>query len=278
MSTTQNTPIRVKTRVQNKYDTKENFDKASFIPLKGEIVFYDVDGTLANRRMKVGDGTTSIGELPFVELLSPEYKTYLDNQLYQKPTISSFSMVSGSKEVGQSVTVSSFTHYETNIGNINGTLTLKKGSTTIQSGIAPKSSNTSVNLSTAQTITSSSAATIKYTLSGKDTKGNSFSRENSISFYFPSWYGYASTDSITDVSGLTKVASANLDGTKTVTTEAVGYVYFVTTDTISKITSGGFDVTTTNGTLILNINGVNKTYNVYRTNQLNPGTLSYVIS
>jgi hypothetical protein len=66
MSTTQNTPIRVKTRVQNKYDTKENFDKASFIPLKGEIVFYDVDGTLANRKMKVGDGETPIGELPFI--------------------------------------------------------------------------------------------------------------------------------------------------------------------------------------------------------------------
>ena len=268
----------IRTRIQHKYDTKANFDNASFIPLKGEIIFYDIDGTLENRRMKVGDGVTTIGALPFSDILKPEYKEYLDAQLYQAPAISTFTMVSGSKEVGQSITVSSFSHKETNIDNIKGKLTLKKGSTIIMSNIDPKSSDTTVNLSSAQTVKLTSPGTVTYTLSGTNTRGGAFSKSSSVSFYFPSWYGYASTDSISSVDGLTKVSASNLDGTKTVTTEAVGYVYFVTTDTISKIASGGFDVTTTHSTLTLDINGVSKSYNVYRTNQLNPGELDYVIS
>lgn len=268
----------VHTRIQNKYDTQANFSQATFVPLKGEILFYDVDGTLENRRMKIGDGVKTVGELPFADIMKPEYKEYLDKQLYQAPAISTFTMVSGSKEVGQSFTVSSFTHKETNVGNINGKLTLKKGSTTIMSNIDPKSASTAVNLSTAQTVTMTSAGTVTFTLSGTNTRGAAFSKNSSVSFYFPSWYGYASTSSITSTNGLTKVSSATLDGEKTVTTTDVGYVYFVTTDTISKITSSGFDVTTTHSTLTLNINGVSKSYNVYRTNELNPGTLVYKIS
>lgn len=96
MSTTQTTQVRVKTRVQNKYDTKENFDKASFVPLKGEIVFYDTDGTLPNRKMKVGDGQTPIGDLPFVDLPQGNTPTphnhndtyYTESEVDAKVTIS----------------------------------------------------------------------------------------------------------------------------------------------------------------------------------------------
>ena len=55
----------IKTRIKNKYDTQENFSQATFTPLRGEILFYDVDGSLENRKMKVGDGETAIGDLPF---------------------------------------------------------------------------------------------------------------------------------------------------------------------------------------------------------------------
>ncbi len=49
------------TRVQSKIDTSENWAKATnFIPLKGEICIYS-----DLHRMKVGDGTSKIGDLDF---------------------------------------------------------------------------------------------------------------------------------------------------------------------------------------------------------------------
>ena len=50
------------TRIQQKMDTKANWDKATnFVPLKGEIIVYsDLN------EMKVGDGTTLVKDLPFI--------------------------------------------------------------------------------------------------------------------------------------------------------------------------------------------------------------------
>ena len=60
MATTQK---QVKTRIQQKHDTSENWGKAtSFIPLKGEIIVYDDLG-----RIKVGDGTKTVANLKFVD-------------------------------------------------------------------------------------------------------------------------------------------------------------------------------------------------------------------
>lgn len=51
----------VKTRIQNKIDTSSNWAKATtFVPLKGEIIIYS---DLA--KIKIGDGTTTVGSLPF---------------------------------------------------------------------------------------------------------------------------------------------------------------------------------------------------------------------
>lgn len=51
------------TRVQNKCDTSTNWAKAtSFVPLKGEIIIYSDLG-----RIKVGDGSTVVTTLKFVE-------------------------------------------------------------------------------------------------------------------------------------------------------------------------------------------------------------------
>ena len=57
---------KLKTRIQQKTDTKANWDKAvNFVPLKGEAIIYsDLN------KMKVGDGTTSVGNLPFVTNIS----------------------------------------------------------------------------------------------------------------------------------------------------------------------------------------------------------------
>lgn len=57
---------RVKTRIINKHDTEENWNKAvNFIPLKGEIIEYDPDSSHSNTRIKIGDGVTKVAQLPF---------------------------------------------------------------------------------------------------------------------------------------------------------------------------------------------------------------------
>ena len=58
----------VKTRIQLKNDTEENWNKTQgrFIPLKGEVIIYLTDDTHPFSRLKVGDGITSVVDLPFV--------------------------------------------------------------------------------------------------------------------------------------------------------------------------------------------------------------------
>lgn len=54
-------------RVQHKHDVEENWLKAiNFIPKIGEIIIYDADNTYTYSRMKIGDGTTYVNNLPFV--------------------------------------------------------------------------------------------------------------------------------------------------------------------------------------------------------------------
>ena len=57
----------MKTRVVQKHDTEENWNKATnFIPKKGEVIIYDPDSIHLYSRQKVGDGTKNINELPFL--------------------------------------------------------------------------------------------------------------------------------------------------------------------------------------------------------------------
>lgn len=55
------------TRIQHKIDTEENWNKAvNFVPLKGEIIIYDTDSTHDYKRIKIGDGVTTVVNLEFV--------------------------------------------------------------------------------------------------------------------------------------------------------------------------------------------------------------------
>lgn len=57
----------IKTRIIHKHDTEENWNKATnFIPKQGEIIVYDIDSSHSYERIKVGDGTTNVISLPFV--------------------------------------------------------------------------------------------------------------------------------------------------------------------------------------------------------------------
>lgn len=64
----------VNTRIQLKSDTEANWLKAGpkegstgFVPLKGELIIYSADGAHPFSRLKVGDGTTVVTSLPFID-------------------------------------------------------------------------------------------------------------------------------------------------------------------------------------------------------------------
>jgi hypothetical protein len=55
------------TRIQHKHDSETNWNKATgFIPKVGELIIYDPDSVHTFSRVKVGDGETSVINLPFV--------------------------------------------------------------------------------------------------------------------------------------------------------------------------------------------------------------------
>ena len=56
----------LKVRVQHKHDIEANWDKASnFVPRDGEIIIYKADENNTAARIKIGDGKTSVNNLPF---------------------------------------------------------------------------------------------------------------------------------------------------------------------------------------------------------------------
>ena len=70
----------IKTRIQNKNDTSENWIKAvNFVPLKGEIIIYN--DTL---QFKIGDGTTLLSQLEFVD---KEFTTEEISNLYMSSSV-----------------------------------------------------------------------------------------------------------------------------------------------------------------------------------------------
>ena len=59
--------VTLSTRVIHTHDTEENWNKCTtFIPKKGEMIVYDVDENYSYQRFKLGDGITTIVNLPFV--------------------------------------------------------------------------------------------------------------------------------------------------------------------------------------------------------------------
>ena len=71
MATANNT---IKTRIQLKSDTEANWNKAGpkegsngFVPLAGELIVYTPDTTHPFSRLKIGDGSTNVVNLPFID-------------------------------------------------------------------------------------------------------------------------------------------------------------------------------------------------------------------
>ena len=61
----------LKTRIQLKNDTETNWNKATnFIPKKGEVIIYNPDNERTYPRIKIGDGITTVINLPFANMQS----------------------------------------------------------------------------------------------------------------------------------------------------------------------------------------------------------------
>lgn len=76
---------KLTTRIINKHATAAVWNSTNFKPLQGEIVIYDPgydskDGkTYSRERMKIGDGTHTIQELPFANELEAVVKGTVDS-------------------------------------------------------------------------------------------------------------------------------------------------------------------------------------------------------
>lgn len=57
----------IKSRIMLKYDTETNWNtKKNFIPKEGEVIIYSADNQNTSPRLKVGDGETTLIDLPFI--------------------------------------------------------------------------------------------------------------------------------------------------------------------------------------------------------------------
>lgn len=85
MATNTNT---LKTRVQLKCDTETNWNKAGpkegsagFVPLLGELIVYTADNAHPFSRLKVGDGSTNVVNLPFIDAGTIDGDTLPESQV-----------------------------------------------------------------------------------------------------------------------------------------------------------------------------------------------------
>lgn len=234
-----------------------------------------VDDAVATSSATV-DGTSIVKDTDGKIQLNQEYIDYLDNQLYQPPAISVFTMLDAagaalptSNELGTTLSAAAFNHQETNIKNIQGDnveLHINNAAAATTS-TAKKDVATKVTLTTAQSITSST----KFTLKGINTKGAAFSRDYQVNFYR---YAYtATTDAATaPTSGATQQAAvstfASNGGTFNYTKGA--YIYFYTDNTGKKVQTNvlgqwaDVDTTDMGKVTLTQSNGSTHEYTCYR--------------
>ena len=184
---------------------------------------------------------------------------------YVAPTISTFTITpsTSSYKLPATLILTEITHMETNVSNIVGDLTLKRGS--MKLNITPSPTSATVTVSDTVTLTTSG---VTYTLSGTDKKGDTFSKNVSVSAYYTSYFGASENSTVSNnlIAGLTDTNSASLAGTRTITiTDTSKYVWFISTRAISSIKSSGFEVpfTLVNGSYSYN----GASYKCYRTTE-----------
>lgn len=195
---------------------------------------------------------------------------YLDNQLYQAPSIDLFQLYYNGQpattplESGSSGIVNQIRHREKNIDNIS-TLTFEGQS------ITPSATATIVNLTTPITITS----TITKTLNGVNTKNGTFSSSATISVLTYAYYK-ATSSTTTPTSDLTKGAQiSTLPAQFDVSYASGDYIYFYHTSSgkiIQQYVLGQWTTITSTSlgsVTITKVNGTTQTYYAYRVGPFN---------
>lgn len=195
---------------------------------------------------------------------------YLDNQLYQAPSIDLFQLYYNGQpattplESGSSGIVNQIRHREKNIDNIS-TLTFEGQS------ITPSATATIVNLTTPITIIS----TTTKTLNGVNTKNGTFSSSATISVLTYTYYK-ATSSTTTPTSDLTKGAQiSTLPAQFDVSYASGDYIYFYHTSsgkTIQQYVLGQWTTITSTSlgsVTITKVNGTTQTYYAYRVGPFN---------
>lgn len=221
-------------------------------------------GSSVNVVQGTGNSTTSVMSQDAVTKELDEIWAEIN---YVTPTIEVLTRTpsNSSYELPATFLLTKITHRETNVLNIAGTLTLKRGNTVLLTGISPVEMSTDIEITDTVTLTTSG---ITYTLSGLDKKGKTISKSMSVSAYYTSYIGASENDVVSNalISSLTNTNSASLSGTRDVTfTGSAKYIWFISTKSISSIKSGGFDVPYTLINSSYSYNGT--TYKCYRTDE-----------
>lgn len=122
-------------RIVHKHDTEANWNKATnFIPKNGEIIIYDPDSNYSYARVKVGDGTTKVTSLPFIDNAIKTAQTNLSD------TVNS---VKNNSITGLSVSGQTITYTKGN--GTTGTITTQDNNTTYSAGTGLSLSGTTFN-------------------------------------------------------------------------------------------------------------------------------------
>ena len=262
-------------------DDVVEYDSKSDFPVTGETgkIYVDKSTNLtyrwssnSNNYIMVGGGDLEVVQntgSSETDVMSQNAVTKEINNIwatinYVAPEILTFTLTPPpvSFKLPATYTLNDIMHKETNIANISGTLTLKRGSTVVKSGILPSSTDVTIAVSDTVTLTSSG---VSYTLSGTDKNGKAISKSVYVSAYYTSYIGASTSDTISDtlIDSLTDVSSSSLSGTRSVEISGESkYVWFVTTSTINSIKSGGFEVPH-NAAVVYAYNGT--IYKCYRT-------------
>lgn len=58
----------MQTRIQQKTDIEANWNQSDLVPFVGELIVYAPDENHAASRLKIGDGVTTVSNLPFISM------------------------------------------------------------------------------------------------------------------------------------------------------------------------------------------------------------------
>lgn len=288
-------PQKINTRIENKHDLEINWNRATFIPLQGELIIYDievdssgntltkdVEGSVVSllpegrtvpytyERFKIGDGVHIPYDLPFVtDFLQSELedvKSQVADLLYKAMTISSFSHNAGTKEIGSTVTSVTLS-WTTNKTPTRLTLDGELLANTLKS-------RTLNGLS----ITADKPKT--WTLTATDERGHTVNKTTSITFCNGIYYGVGdmqanfTSNFVTSLTKRLQTAKA-YDFTVNPSTQ---FIYYAVPKRLGTVTfkvggfQGGFEAPET--VSVTNNSGYTEDYYVYRSTNRVTGSIA----